>query len=295
MKKLIFKGSGVALVTPFNDTGVDYEALGTLLDYHLAHKTDALVICGTTGEVSTMAEAEQQAVLRFCIERMKGKMPMIAGTGCNDTVRAIKMSKFAEKIGYDALLLVTPYYNKTTQKGLKKHYGAIAANVGIPLILYNVPSRTGLSISLEALSFLDLSYDNVVAVKEASGDVAFAAKILRETNLAVYSGNDDVLLPILSVGGSGVISVAANIIPEEIHDICADFEAGELERARERFMSALGIMDAMFLEVNPIPIKSAMGLLGFNVGKLRLPLCDMEAEKLNTLKKILEDYGLCLK
>ena len=276
MKKLIFKGSGVALITPYAESGVDYQALEKLLNFHLDHKTDALIICGTTGEASTMTEEEHKAVLRFCVEKVGGRLPMIAGTGNNNTEKTIRLSQYAEEIGYDGLLLVTPYYNKTTQKGLKEHFGVIADAVDIPIILYNVPSRTGVAISLDTLLYLDKNYGNVVAVKEASGDVAFAARIVAETDLAVYSGNDDVTLPIMSVGGQGVISVVANIIPEEIHNLCVDYETGNIECAKASFLKMLKLMDAMFYEVNPIPVKTAMNLLGFNAGKLRLPLCTME-------------------
>ncbi|MBE7032325.1 MAG: 4-hydroxy-tetrahydrodipicolinate synthase [Ruminococcaceae bacterium] len=295
MKKLIFKGSGVALVTPYAECGVDYRALEDLLEFHLNHKTDALIICGTTGEASTMSEEEHKSVLKFCAEKVKGRLPMIAGTGNNNTEKSIRLSQYAEEIGYDGLLLVTPYYNKTTQKGLKEHYGAIAKSVKLPIILYNVPSRTGVSISLDTLIYLDENYDNIVAVKEASGDVAFAARVLAETGLAVYAGNDDVTLPILAVGGCGVISVVANIIPEEMHNLCADYENGDIGRAKADFLKMLRLMDAMFYEVNPIPVKTAMKLLGFNAGKLRLPLCTMEDTNLARLKKTLTEYGFKIK
>ncbi len=295
MKKLIFKGSGVALVTPFSESGINYQALEELLKFHLEHKTDALIICGTTGEASTMTEEEHKSVLRFCAEKVGGRLPMIAGTGNNNTEKSIRLSQYAEEIGYDGLLMVTPYYNKTTQKGLKEHYGAIADAVNIPIVLYNVPSRTGVSISLDTLLYLDKNHGNIVAVKEASGDVAFAARIVAETDLAVYSGNDDVTLPIMAVGGCGVISVVANIIPEEMHNLCEDYENGNTERAKANFLKMLKLMDAMFYEVNPIPVKTAMNLLGFNAGKLRLPLCTMEDANLEKLKKTLTEYGFEIK
>ncbi|MBR5614300.1 MAG: 4-hydroxy-tetrahydrodipicolinate synthase [Clostridia bacterium] len=291
MKKPVFRGSGVALVTPFNEKGVDYDGLEKLLEFQLAHKTDALIICGTTGEASTMSEEEHKDVLKFCMDKMQGKITMIAGTGTNNTEKSVRLSQYAEEIGYDAVLLVTPYYNKTTQKGLKEHYGTVAQSIQIPIILYNVPSRTGVSISLDTMKYLDEHYKNITAVKEASGDVAFAARILAETNLVVYSGNDDVTLPIMAVGGCGVISVAANIIPEEMHSLCVSFEAGEVGIAKENFIKLLKLMDAMFIEVNPIPVKTAMNLLGFNAGRLRLPLCSMEEQNLEKLKKVLTDYG----
>lgn len=292
MKKLLFKGSGVALVTPFNEDGVDYDALEKILEFQLGHSTDALIICGTTGEASAMSEEEHKSVLKFCIDKVASRIPMIAGTGSNNVDKSIRLSKYAQEIGYDGLLLVTPYYNKCTQKGLKKHYGLIAENVDIPIILYNVPSRTGISISLETLKYLDENYSNIIAVKEASGDVAFATQILAETNLAVYSGNDDLTLPIIAVGGSGVISVVANIIPEEMHNLCQNYSEGKCDDARASFISLIKLMDAMFYEVNPIPIKTAMNLMGFNAGELRIPLCSMEEEAFERLKKVLLEYDL---
>ncbi|MBQ7960944.1 MAG: 4-hydroxy-tetrahydrodipicolinate synthase, partial [Clostridia bacterium] len=261
-----------------------------LLLFQLANKTKALVICGTTGEASAMDEKEQMEVLKFCIEKMKGKITMLAGTGSNNADKAIRLSSFAEKIGYDGVLVVTPYYNKATPKGLCEYYGAIAKSVKIPVILYNVPGRTGVSISLETLKILDEKYENIIGIKEASGDVAFAGKILAETNLVVYSGNDDVALPIMAVGGSGVISVIANIFPFEVYDFCNDFENGNLKLAQEKFLAMLDCMSAMFFEVNPIPVKTAMNILGFDVGKLRLPLCEMEEKNVERLKKSLLSY-----
>lgn len=295
MKKPVFTGSGVALVTPFSDTGVNFNKLKELLEFHVAHKTDALIICGTTGEGSTLSNEEHMSVLKFCAEEINGRIPIIAGTGSNDTKNAIYLSGFAESVGYDALLLVTPYYNKATQKGLCLHYGKIAESVNLPIILYNVPSRTGVSISLETLKFLDKKYENINAVKEASGDVAFAAKIKAHTDLVVYSGNDDITLPVLALGGQGVISVVANILPEEIHNLCEEYEKGNREEAKKIYLGMLDVMDAMFYEVNPIPVKTAMNLLGFDVGGMRLPLCEMEEKNIERLKKALSDYGLKLK
>ncbi len=290
MKKPIFTGSGVAIVTPFDESGVNFKKLEELFLFHLENKTDAIIVCGTTGEASTMSEEEQKAVLKFAIEKMSGKIKMIAGTGSNNTKKAIRLTKYAEGLGYDGVLLVTPYYNKTTQRGLIEHYGIVAKECSIPMILYNVPSRTGVSIELDTLKRLDEAYENIVAIKEASGDVAFAAKIKAETNLLVYSGNDDVTLPILSIGGSGVISVVANIFPKEMHEICADFQSGNLEAAQSKFLAMLNVMNAMFFEVNPIPVKTAMNILGFDVGKLRLPLYDMEEGNVKRLKAALDNF-----
>lgn len=292
MKKPVFTGAGVALVTPFSETSVNYQKLAELIEFHIANKTDALIICGTTGEGSTLSMQEHEAVLEFCIRHSAGRIPMIAGTGSNDTKSAVYLCKYAEKIGYDGLLLVTPYYNKATQKGLCEHYGTIAENTALPIILYNVPSRTGVSISLETLKFLDEKYENINAVKEASGDVAFAAKIKAHTNLCIYSGNDDVTVPIIALGGQGVISVVANILPEETHNMCELCAEGKLKEANEIYLGMLDVMDAMFYEVNPIPVKTAMNLLGFNVGGFRLPLCEMEDKNVERLKKALLDYGI---
>ena len=295
MKRPIFTGSGVALVTPFTETGVNYPKLEELIEFHIAHKTDALIICGTTGEGSTMTMEEHEEVLKFCVDKAKGRIPMIAGTGSNDTNSAIRLCQYAESVGYDGLLLVTPYYNKATQKGLCAHYGKIAESTKLPIILYNVPSRTGVSISLDTLKYLDERYDNINAIKEASGDVAFAAKIKAHTNLCIYSGNDDVTVPLIAIGCQGVISVIANILPEETHNMCVLAERGNLAEANELFLGMLDIMDAMFYEVNPIPVKTAMNLLGFDVGILRLPLCEMEEKNLERLKTAIINYGLKIK
>lgn len=295
MKEPIFTGSGVALVTPFNDTGVDYDKLSELLEFHIAHKSDSLAICATTGESAAMSLEEHCDVLKFCAEKVNGRIPLIAGTGSNDTHSAVLLSKYAEQVGYDGLLLVTPYYNKTTQKGLKKHFGVLAESVSIPIILYNIPGRTGMSISLDTFIYLDKTYPNINGVKEATGNVALAAQICAETELNVYSGNDDIIVPIMSVGGKGVISVVANILPDETHDICADYMNGNVEKSRKQFLGMLDLIHALFIEVNPIPIKTAMNLLGYNVGKLRMPLCDMEEENLEKLKASLVNAGLKLK
>lgn len=291
MKEPIFKGSGVALITPFDDEGINYKKLEELLEFQLKNGTDAIVICGTTGEASAMSEDEHMKVLEFCIEKMRGKTKMLAGTGSNNIDKAVRLSRYAEKLRYDGVLVVTPYYNKATQKGLIEYYGTIAKTIKIPIVLYNVPSRTGVSISLDTLKILDESYPNIIGVKEASGDVAFAAKIKAATNLIVYSGNDDVTIPIMAAGGDGVISVVGNIFPGEVHRFCKDFIDGNIDLARERFLVMLEIMDAMFIEVNPIPVKTAMNLLGFDVGKLRLPLCEMEEVNVEKLKAVLKKYG----
>lgn len=292
MKTPIFTGSAVALITPFNESGVDYEKLGELIDFHVENGTDSIVICGTTGESSTMPDEEHLAVVRFAIEKAAKRIPVIAGTGSNDTSHAIELSKKAEEFGADGLLIVTPYYNKTTQKGLYIHTEAIAKSVNIPIILYNIPGRTGgLGFNLDTIKKL-AKIPNIVGIKEATGDLAFAAKIAAETDLAIYAGNDDIIVPIMSIGGQGVISVVANILPQETHDICAKFAKGDVAGSRELYLKMLKLINTLFIEVNPIPIKTAMNLLGYEVGDLRLPLCDMTDENLEILKTVLKDYGL---
>lgn len=295
MKKPVFTGSGVALVTPFKEDGVDFDKLGEILEYHVEHKTDAIIICGTTGEASTMPDAEHLSVIKYACQKIAGRIPVIAGTGSNDTPHAIALSQAAESYGCDGLLIVTPYYNKTTQKGLYLHYKAIAESVNIPIILYNVPGRTKLSISIETLEKL-AKIDNIVAVKEASGDIAYLSHIAaRVPELGIYSGNDDMVVPTLSVGGIGVISVAANIIPEDMHEMCASYFDGDVKKSAKMQLKALDLIDKLFIEVNPIPIKNAMNMLGYEVGKLRMPLCDLEDKNVGIVKKSLEDYGLKVK
>lgn len=291
MKNPIFTGSAVALVTPFTENGVDFKKLAELIEYHIANKSDALVICGTTGESSTMPDPEHKEVLRFSAETAAGRIPIVAGTGSNDTAHAIELSKYAESIGADGLLVVTPYYNKTTQRGLYLHTKAIAESVNIPIILYNIPGRTGgLAFSLETLKKLD-KIPNINGIKEASGDIAFAAQIAAETELNIYAGNDDMIVPILSLGGKGVISVLANILPQETHDMCAEYMNGNINTSRELFLKHLKLIKALFIDVNPIPVKTAMNLLGFHVGCFRMPLCEMIPENLSALEDVLNEYG----
>ena len=292
MDRTIFKGVGTAIVTPFHEGGVDYEAFAKLIDFQIEKKADAIVVCGTTGESATMPDQEHLDVVRFCVSHVNGRVPVIAGTGSNDTMHAVELCKEAENAGADALLLVTPYYNKTTQKGLAAHYRYIASKTSLPIILYNVPSRTGLNISLDTLK--DLSdVENIVAIKEASGNISFMAQIAAECpHLAIYSGNDDMTLPALSLGADGVISVASNILPEEMHDICELYFAGETERSRKLFLSLIDIMDKLFIEVNPIPVKAALNLMGMHAGILRMPLCEMSGANLEKLKAAMIGCGL---
>ncbi|MBQ4146041.1 MAG: 4-hydroxy-tetrahydrodipicolinate synthase [Clostridia bacterium] len=292
MKTPIFTGSAVALVTPFNENGVDYEKLAEIVEYHIENKTDAIVVCGTTGEPSTMPDEEHTAVMKFVIEKVAKRIPVIAGAGSNDTEHAIYLSKFAQDAGADGLLHVAPYYNKTTQKGLCAHIKAIAESVDIPIILYNIPGRTGgLGFSIDTLKELS-KLPNINGIKEATGDLAFVGRIAEETDLNIYAGNDDIIVPVLSVGGKGVISVIANIMPKETHDICEKYLNGDTEGSRKDFLKVLKLVRTLFIEVNPIPIKTAMNLMGFNMGKLRMPLCDMTEENLQTLKSVLTEYGL---
>lgn len=293
MKKKVFTGSGVAIITPFTENGVNYDELGKMLEYHVENKTDAVIICGTTGEASTMPDEEHCAAIKFAVEKIAGRIPVIAGTGSNDTPHAVKLSKFAEQAGADALLSVTPYYNKATQKGLIAHFTAIANAVNIPVILYNVPSRTGCNIAPETVKELS-KVENIVGVKEASGNLSQVAKIasICDDDFAIYSGNDDQILPVLSLGGIGVISVVANVAPVETHDMVYKFLEGDIKAAAKLQLDMIELCDALFCEVNPIPVKTALGLLGWNTGNLRLPLTPMEEKNLEFLKNAMKNYGL---
>lgn len=290
----IFTGSCVAMVTPFKEDGsVNFEKLIELTDYHLAHKTDALLICGTTGEASTISDKDQIECVRLVAEHVNKRVPVIAGAGSNDTAHAATLGAACEKAGADGLLLVTPYYNKTTQKGLIAHYTKIAEAVNIPIILYNVPGRTGMGISPETCAEL-AKVPNIVAIKEASGNISEVAKTaaLCGPDFDIYSGNDDQTLPILSLGGKGVISVTANIIPDEMHDICEAYWKGDYKEACRIQLDILGVFDALFCEVNPIPVKGAMNMLGFGVGECHLPLVEMSDAHKEFVEKELKKYGL---
>ncbi len=296
MKNTVFTGSGVALITPFKNGEVDYEAYGELLQYHIDNGTDAVIVCGTTGESSTMPDQEHLSVIEYAVKRVNGAIPVIAGTGSNDTAHGIELTKEAARLGADATLLVTPYYNKATQKGLIRHYTAIAESVDIPCILYNVPSRTGTDIKADTVKALS-EVDNIVAIKEATGDIARALEIraLCGDDMDIYSGNDDITVPILSAGGKGVISVMANIAPRDMHDMVQFYLDGATDKALDMQVKMLPVINALFCEVNPIPVKTAMNLLGFPAGDLRMPLCEMEDKNIELLKKALVDYGFKLK
>lgn len=296
---MLFKGSGVALVTPFDKkNNVNYIKLEELINFHLANKTDAIIVCGTTGESSTLSENEKKEIIKFVVEKVNGKIPVIAGTGSNSTKTAIEMSKFAQDVGCDGLLIVTPYYNKCSQEGLYKHYKEISNNVSIPIILYNVPSRTGVNITPETVLRLS-RIKNICGIKEASGNISQVAKIISLVNneFFVYSGNDDQTLPILSLGGMGVISVAANIYPQKMHDLCYNYFDNNVKKARKIQFELLKVMEKLFIDVNPIPIKEVMNILGFNVGDVRLPLCKMSKEKIEELSTVIKvnSFHDCIK
>lgn len=275
----IFTGAGVALITPMNEDGsVNYEKLRELLEFHVANKTDAIIICGTTGEASTLSDEEHLECIRFACEVINKRIPVIAGTGSNCTQSAIELSKEAEKSGVDGLLLVTPYYNKATQNGLKAHYKAIAKEVNVPIILYNVPSRTGTRLAPQTVVDLCHEVPNIVGVKDATGDISEVAELmsLAKGTVDVYSGNDDQIVPVLSLGGKGVISVLSNILPKETHDMVASYLDGDVVKSCEMQLKYFDLVKALFCEVNPIPVKKALNLMGMEVGSLRLPLTEME-------------------
>ncbi len=292
-KKTLFQGAATALITPFLHGEVDYYALENLIERQIHKGIDALVICGTTGENATLSDGEHRAVLDFAIKKADGRVPMIAGTGSNDTAHAIEMSRYASGLGYDGLLVVTPYYNKSTEDGLVAHFEKIADASSSPIILYNVPSRTACNISLPVYRRLS-KHENIVAVKEASGNISAVARLICEcgNDLTIYSGNDSEILPILALGGSGVISVVSNLIPREISLLCHRFFEDDLIGARELHEKYLKLCDAMFCEVNPIPVKTAAALIGLCCDELRLPLCKMSERNKGELKKVLLEYGL---
>lgn len=293
----IFKGAGVAIVTPMKDNlEVNYDKLDEILEEQIAGKTDSIVICGTTGESATLSEEEHLEAIRFTIERVNHRIPVVAGTGSNCTQTAIQMSKEAEEAGADGVLLVTPYYNKATQNGLIAHYTAIANEIKIPAILYNVPSRTGCALQPKTIAHLVKNVENIVGVKEASGDISHVADIMHACDGAIdlYSGNDDQIVPILSLGGKGVISVLSNVAPKETHDIVALFLEGKIKESRELQLKALPLVHALFSEVNPIPVKAALNLMGKEVGPLRLPLTEMEAAHQKVLAEEMKKFGIKL-
>ena len=291
----IFTGAGVAIITPMTETGaVNYPKLEEILEYQIANGTDAIIICGTTGESSTLSHEEHLEAIRFTAEKVAGRIPVIAGTGSNCTETAIYLSQEAEKYGVDGVLLVTPYYNKATQKGLIAHFTKIANSIKNPVILYNIQSRTGVNIAPETMAYLAKNVENIVGVKEASGNISQIAKIaeLCGESFDIYSGNDDQVVPLLSLGGKGVISVLSNIAPRETHDIVAKFMDGDVKGSRELQLRALPLIEKLFCEVNPIPVKAAMNMLGWEVGPLRMPLSEMEEEHQKELKAAMDAFGV---
>ncbi|CQR71012.1 4-hydroxy-tetrahydrodipicolinate synthase [Sporomusa ovata DSM 2662] len=291
MRKPLFTGSAVAIITPFTDNGVDYPSLAKLIEFQIQNGTDAIVICATTGEASTMPDDEHIATIKFAVETVNKRVPVIAGTGSNDTRHAIELSKAAEAVGADGLLSVTPYYNKATQKGLYKHFKLIADSVTIPIILYNVPSRTNLNINPETIEAL-AKIDNIIAVKECNlGQVGDVVNLCGE-DFSVYSGDDNSVLPVLSLGGQGVISVMANIIPQDTHNMVAKFFEGDCKGAIKLQLQTLNLIKALFSEVNPIPVKAAVNLLGFTAGQCRMPLTELEDHNLELLRREMKAYGL---
>lgn len=294
MKNTIFTGAAIAIITPMNEDGsINFTVLGEMIDDQIANGTDAIVICGTTGEASTMSDEEHLECIRFAVEKTAKRVPVIAGTGSNDTAYAVKLSKEAEELGADGLLLVTPYYNKTTQKGLIAHFTAIADAVNIPIILYNIPGRTGMNMEVSTIKEL-ANHKNIVAVKEASGNISYAAKLIAECGdmIDVYSGNDDMIVPLMSLGAKGVISVLSHVIPKETHDMVQYCLDNNLAEATKLQIDYLDLINNLFIEVNPIPVKEAMNMIGVNVGKCRLPLVEMSEEHKAVLRASLVKHGL---
>lgn len=291
MKKPIFTGSGVAIITPFNETGIDFNKLGELIEWHIAEGTDAIIICGTTGESPTLPIKEHKEAIRYTVEKVAGRIPVIAGTGSNDTHHSIETSRYAESVGADALLSVVPYYNKTSQRGLYEHFSAIAHAVKLPIILYNVPGRTVLDMSPETTAKL-AQIENIVAIKECNFSHVGELMNLCPEDFSIYSGEDGLVLPSLAFGAKGVISVMANIIPKETHELCQAFFDGDIAKARALQLKTLPLVKALFCEPSPVPVKKAMNLMNMNVGKCRLPLIDMELQNEAFLVETLKSYGL---
>lgn len=297
-KMSIFTGAGVALITPMNEDGsVNYNKLEEIIEFQIEGGTDAIIICGTTGEASTLSEEEHLKCIQFTCDVVKKRIPVIAGTGSNCTESAVYLSKEAEKSGADGLLVVTPYYNKATQNGLKAHYKTIAAAVNVPIILYNVPSRTGTAIAPQTVVDLCKEVPNIVGVKDATGDLSEVAELMSiaDGKVDVYSGNDDQIVPVLSLGGKGVISVLSNVLPRETHEMVASYLQGDVEKSRELQLRYVALIKALFSEVNPIPVKKAMNLMGMNVGSLRLPLTEMEDVHAAKLAEEMKKVGIALK
>lgn len=291
MKKCIFTGSGVAIVTPFTKDGVDYNKLGELIEFQIREKIDAIVICGTTGEASTMPDTEHIKVIEFAVNKTNKRVPVIAGTGSNDTVHAVHLSQAAEKVGADAILSVTPYYNKATQNGLYAHFKAVAESISIPVVLYNVPSRTNLNLNADTVYKLS-KIENIVAIKECNINQVGEIISLCGSDFSVYSGEDGLVIPLLSLGGKGVISVMANIIPKDTHDMVTAYLSGNCEEGKMLQLKTLNLIKNLFTEVSPVPVKAAMNLMGMNVGICRMPLLEIEPKNLESLTNAMKSYGL---
>ena len=291
----IFTGAGVAIITPMKENGdVNFEKFGEIVEEQIAGNTDAIIVCGTTGEASTLTHEEHLACIKFVVEKVNKRIPVIAGTGSNCTKTAVYLSQEAEKLGADGVLLVSPYYNKATQNGLKNHFVTIAKSIHIPVILYNIQGRTGVNILPSTIAAITEEAENVVAVKEASGNISQVAEIAKQTKgkLDIYSGNDDQIIPILSLGGKGVISVLSNVAPKQTHQMCEEYFKGNVEKAKDMQLEALDLIHALFCEVNPIPVKAAMNLMGKEVGSLRAPLTEMEDANKERLRKAMQEYGI---
>lgn len=293
---MIFKGAATAMVTPFKDGQVNYEKYGEMIEWQIAKGIDALVTCGTTGEGSTLSDEEHKKVMTYCVQKVAKRVPVIAGTGSNDTAYCVQLSQYAEKIGVDALMLVTPYYNKTTQRGLINHFQHVADQVNLPIIVYNVPSRTGMRIEADTVVALS-KHKNIVAMKDATGDISYAAEVfskLRGIDFDIYSGNDDMVLPLLSLGAAGVISVVSNVMPNETHEMVTSFLEGNIEKSRELQLSMNKFINTLFIETNPIPVKTCMNLMGLEAGELRMPLYEMSPANLDVLKAAMQEIGLVI-
>ncbi|MPM82974.1 4-hydroxy-tetrahydrodipicolinate synthase [bioreactor metagenome] len=289
----IFVGCGVALVTPFKNDKVDFGKLREIIEWHIENETDSIIICGTTGESATMSDTERREVIKFTVDVVNKRIPVIAGSGSNNTAYSVELSKYCEEVGVDGLLVVTPYYNKATELGLIKHYEAISNSVDLSIILYSVPGRTGVNLAPSTVKKLS-QIKNIVAIKEASGDISQVAEIARlcGEDFYIYSGNDDMVVPILSLGGKGVISVVANILPKDTHDMVMNYLNGNIEKSRKLQLEMNGLINSLFIEVNPIPVKTAMNLMGMDVGELRLPLTNMTEKNLEILKSEMNRYGI---
>jgi len=292
---MIFKGAGTALVTPFENGEVNFKKYGELIDMQIENGIDAIITCGTTGEGSALSDVEHKQIMEYCVKKVAGRVPVIAGTGSNDTEYGLQLSQAACKIGVDGLMMVTPYYNKTTQRGLINHYTYIADRVDRPIILYNVPSRTGMSINVDTAVELS-KHRNIVAMKDATGDIGYTADLLSrvDEDFNVYSGNDNMILPVLSLGGAGVISVISNIMPRETHELVDEFLKGNIQGAKKIQLEMMSLINSLFIEVNPIPVKTALNLMGFDVGGVRKPLYDMEEENIEILREELKKRWLVM-